>query len=510
MNKALCYCRVSTKEQADSGYSLEGQVIETQKYAQSIGYEIFEVIAEDVSGSVPMDQRPKGKKIRGFVKAHEIDAIIVYCVDRLSRELVDMLVDARFWLRAGIRLFFVDKGEVRSENDILFIMQGWQSTDEKKKIVGRLAKGRKDKAANKNLWVGSGTVPYGYLKIGKMKDAKIEINPEEAGIVKWIFETYTGKNGQRLNLFEISEQLTADGIPAPGLAPTRRGRSSRWWKPTIQGIIKNSIYIGKAVYAGIIIDNPRLAILDENTFTRANEQLQINFQQAARRRKFDYLLAGRLLCTCGRPMFGATNLVRIYKYKYYRCILRSKGDHTTCRAPALLVDNADDKAWNWIYNTLLNPEELDRGLTRMDQKLASENEYKQERLSQVVDMLDRVSGKINKLMKAFQDETDEFISESYQDQIKQLGLQRKALLHNKESLETDINRNSLTPQRRQEILTLAAKIKERLGDASFKNKRRLMEMLDITFQLMGDEKRYWLEASCKFSEDVSNSVIELL
>jgi hypothetical protein len=125
-------------------------------------------------------------------------------------------------------------------------------------------------------------------------------------------------------------------------------------------------------------------------------------------------------------------------------------------------------------------------------------------------MLDKISAKINKLMKAFQDETDEFLSESYEDQIRQLALQRKAFQKNKEDLETDINRNSLTPQLRQEILDLAATIKDRLGDATFENKRRLLEILGLHVTLMNENKNYWLDISCRFTSSVLNGVNVLL
>src|SRR5437868_2761744 len=99
------YTRVSTKEQADSGYSLETQAAACQRYAELHGLPVVTpALKEDFSGAVPISNRPAGKMLVSALKRREADTVIVYCVDRLSRDIVDLLVTVREWLGMGVEI----------------------------------------------------------------------------------------------------------------------------------------------------------------------------------------------------------------------------------------------------------------------------------------------------------------------------------------------------------------------------------------------------------------------
>ncbi len=159
--RAIIYARVSTDDQADRGYSLPTQLEACRKYAERLGLTVIAEFTEDCSGAISFAERPEGKKAVAMLKHREADAILIYQVDRLSRDIVDLLGSTRDWIRAGIQVHACDIGRVESELDIVLVIKGWQGGDERKKIAERTARGRDGKAQSGKV-VGQGFAPYGH------------------------------------------------------------------------------------------------------------------------------------------------------------------------------------------------------------------------------------------------------------------------------------------------------------------------------------------------------------
>ena len=83
MTKATIYCRVSTDDQEKEGTSLKTQNEACLKYCQEKGYTVVRKFSETYSG-LTLD-RPKLTELRNIVRANDLDVIVVYCLDRLSR-----------------------------------------------------------------------------------------------------------------------------------------------------------------------------------------------------------------------------------------------------------------------------------------------------------------------------------------------------------------------------------------------------------------------------------------
>lgn len=78
------YCRVSTDDQEKEGTSLKTQLEVCLKYCQDKGYKVVRKFSETYSG-LTLD-RPKLSELREMVRAKDLDVIVVYCLDRLSRD----------------------------------------------------------------------------------------------------------------------------------------------------------------------------------------------------------------------------------------------------------------------------------------------------------------------------------------------------------------------------------------------------------------------------------------
>jgi site-specific DNA recombinase len=162
MNKQVAiYVRVSTDDQAERGYSLPSQVEACQKFASQKGFEVVAVYKDDISGAKSIASRPEGGQLQSAIDSKQIKAVIVYQIDRLSRDIVDLLTTVRDWLRLGIEIYSLDLGQITSELDIVLVIKGWQGSDERQKIRERTMRGR-DAKAKAGKAVGQGIAPYGY------------------------------------------------------------------------------------------------------------------------------------------------------------------------------------------------------------------------------------------------------------------------------------------------------------------------------------------------------------
>lgn len=85
MKQLIGYIRVSTEEQARSGNGLEAQALAIHRFAEENGYTVLEIVQEDASGKLGLDQRPLLKQ--ALAKSLKLDApLVVSKLDRLSRD----------------------------------------------------------------------------------------------------------------------------------------------------------------------------------------------------------------------------------------------------------------------------------------------------------------------------------------------------------------------------------------------------------------------------------------
>ena len=87
MKKAIIYCRVSTSEQKEKGYSLKEQERILREYCKKNGIEILWCFIEDYSAKD--FNRPEFKKLYQIAKKNkdDIDYLLVYKWDRFSRDV---------------------------------------------------------------------------------------------------------------------------------------------------------------------------------------------------------------------------------------------------------------------------------------------------------------------------------------------------------------------------------------------------------------------------------------
>jgi len=99
---AIGYARVSTEDQAKEGVSLDNQKSKIKAYCQLKDLELREIV-EDAGLSAKNLRRPGVQKVLRLARRKEIDAVVVYKLDRIFRSTVDALETTKAFDKWGCR-----------------------------------------------------------------------------------------------------------------------------------------------------------------------------------------------------------------------------------------------------------------------------------------------------------------------------------------------------------------------------------------------------------------------
>ncbi len=95
IQRVAIYARVSTEEQAKEGFSIAAQLQTLRQYAQIYNWEVIdEYVDEGISGK-SVKGRPEMKRLIKDVENERFDAVLVWKISRLSRNMLETLTDAR-------------------------------------------------------------------------------------------------------------------------------------------------------------------------------------------------------------------------------------------------------------------------------------------------------------------------------------------------------------------------------------------------------------------------------
>ena len=184
--------------------------------------------------------RPGLEALRDLAATGEIQAVLVYSPDRLSRKYAYQVLVAEELARCGVELIFQRAPSgATAEDQLLVQFQGMIAEYERAQIAERSRRGKRHRAQQGSINVLSGA-PYGYRYVKKTDTsaAYYEVVESEAEVVRLIFDAYTR---QGLSLAAIAGVLNQREVPT-------RTRHSRWERPTICRMLHNPAYAGHAFY----------------------------------------------------------------------------------------------------------------------------------------------------------------------------------------------------------------------------------------------------------------------
>ncbi len=472
--KAAIYCRVSTEDQEREGTSLQTQLEACLNYCQDKGYDVSHRFSEAYSG-LTLD-RPKLNDLRELVRSEQIDVVVVYCLDRLSRDPTHGVILTEELEKHKVTLESVTETVESTElGKLINYVRGFASKLEAEKITERTLRGKREKAKEGTIPHGGFARLYGYFydKITK----KRFIYETEAYWVRKIFE------------WLVNEGLSTNAITyrlRELRAPTKY--SQHWNRSSVMGMLKNPAYTGKTYaftfYQGtnrrkpqsewIEIPDATPAIITEDLFEAAQTQLQLNQEKSKRNTKQQYLLRGHLYCRqCGHAYCGHVDRT----IRYYRCPgkLRITSPVNRCTNKNWRVDKLEALVWEKIENVLDNPDFI---VTAIEKRRDDAND---------IDTLEPELQLVEKQLKAFDREQKQllqwalkgFPEDTVVVENKRINESRSRLQSRKATLETQIQASREAAVSLPKIEEYIQLVREKLTNLDFDMKRLALDMLNI-------------------------------
>ena len=313
LKKLRCaiYARKSQQDITDT--SLDAQINYCKEVIDSCDIlELTSIYQEDnVSGF--FDDRAEFQKMIAEILDKKIDVVVLYSIDRFSRNSGDTFYYHDMIIGSGAYLLQADSSNVINSAESLLTFQvkvllgefTGRQTAEKTYIALR------NKVHSDGVYM-SGCAPFGYVLA---EDGKLELELDESLIVSDIFEQMISGH----SLGQIATNLNSKGI--------KTKQSNTFTKTAVKNIITNQIYTGTYVYdKGLKDKKKRVAILkfdpivkedvypaivSKEMFDEAQKMLKLRESVRTNDAGHIYLLSGLLKCiNCGRVMIGSSSFGR--------------------------------------------------------------------------------------------------------------------------------------------------------------------------------------------------------
>ncbi len=381
--------RVSTRPQTKK-YGLKIQREQGLKYGKENGFDCEVYEEKGISGTLPVEQRPKlSILLKGVVKG-EVKHIWVKDLSRLSRDnMVSFYLQNQFKKYGCI--LHSQSGDIDFQTPMESMFYGFQSLFNSTDNEVRRQKSMEGKVKHfkSGGWRG-GSFVFGYKSVRhKSSGMKMLVpNTDESKWVRQIFEWYDLDKSTKW----IGQQLDKNGI---------KPRRSKFWNiGSIQSLLRNKIYIGIDTMTDKITDpqkpkvltykTERLRIVDDELFNRVRKKVQSNTQRlnVKGKTKYDVLLRGKIFCgDCGL-MWSVKKMERPRYENFYRCpnkerLWRDKGQSNIkpcSNNKSMNIDRTNDIVWNTLCEVLnkshlIKQEIKDKTLSK---KLETEKDVKRQ------------------------------------------------------------------------------------------------------------------------------------
>lgn len=353
---ALIYCRVSTEEQAQEGFSLDAQEKFCRNFADQNGFRIAGVYRDEGKSGTTLD-RPALKDLLEYCQQeNKVGAVLVQETDRLARNTKDHLTIKAMLQKAEVRLVSVaqpmldDSPEGNMIDTILASVNQFQSD-----INSRKTKKGLQERFDEGWWPG--WVPLGYLNVpvdeshGGRKAKKIVVeDPDRWTLIQQGFKLYLTGN---YSVDEINDILY------------RKGLKSKSDKKVAHSIMTNTLK--HPFYAGIMKWNgqekvgkhkPMISLQDHKRILQIMASHNLH---ACRRRKHSFALKGFVFCNICGKRYTAEKHPKKNK-EYYHCT--TKKEHSN-RGQNIEVGVLESQVEKYFEQMQFSQEFIDMVVTKV-------------------------------------------------------------------------------------------------------------------------------------------------
>lgn len=306
-NRVALYLRYSSNSQTEQ--SIEGQRRVCKQYCESKGYTIVnEYIDRATSASHDTQKRTNFLRMISDAQDGKFDIVVVYKLDRFSRQRYDSAIYKQKLKTANVRLESATEPLSNRPESILMesFLEGiaeYYSVELAQKVKRGI-----NESVDKRLFLG-GAVPFGF----KVVDKRLVPDPIEADAVRKMYNMIIMGYSYK----EISHWMFEQGF---------RNRNGKPYNASmLNRLFRSKRYCGYYVYKDVEIEDGLPVIVEKSTWERVQEVLNMNTKR--RHDHTQYLLAGKVFCGhCGEHMNGEKGRSKNGDYYYYyKCRTVKKG-----------------------------------------------------------------------------------------------------------------------------------------------------------------------------------------
>lgn len=462
-NKAVLYARVSSKDQEETGYSLDAQEKLLRDYIASPSHKFVESKMYSISESA------SGKKIRKtfdemleYTEKHDIKIIVCEKVDRLTRNLKDVVLINK-WLEKDEErqahfvkeACFVSKGS-RSHEKFIWNVKASVAQFYTDNLSEEVKKGQKEKISQG--WMPSRAI-YGYETAGD-KGHKIHVvNTKRAPYIKKAFELYGSG--------EYSVKRLRDALYKEGM---RTEKGKKMSKSRLARLLCDPFYYGKFLWVGKLYNGKQEPLISESLFLRCQEIMKR--KDAQKYSKHLYLFKGLVKCVeCGGKITWERQKGNVYGHcNHYR----------NCRQGMWVrEDNIEEQLAEAITSLKLkSPRLVDWVRKVLKESHKDEIDYYENAVKQLNEQLKRAESRLDRL---YDDRADNRISgEMYERKSKQYEDEKRDAL---DGLQKHNNASNKYRYLGIQLFELAQNAPEFYEKASIERKRELFSVVFDSLKL---------------------------
>ena len=402
----VAYCRVSTEEQAAEGYSIDGQTTKLNVYADLHDLGEVTVIA-DPGASGKNIKRPGLRQLIAAVEAGHVEHVLVWRLDRLSRDLGDLIVLAKLFEDHGVSIHSVTESlDLSSPTGRMFFHILGSFAQFYREQLGENVKMGMAQARSEGRWTSR--APLGY----DLVDGMLQPNGD-AATVRRIFE------------------MRAAGASQPEIEQATGVNHS-----TIVDMLKRPTYLGESPHNGDWFPGRHDPIVTRELWEAAHRGRRPGIKRGRD------LMSGRVRCgECGRAMSIDSNG---QGQRHYRCRHRGKG----CKLPARSNEGLLRAAVHAL--ALLNDQELQDAIRKHLSGRRQPDAVRRRRTPGAADALAALRDDQSKLLQLFyKDLIDEELFASEQARIR---LEIENLEYDAQAVATEAVESTDLAARFEEVL----------------------------------------------------------
>ncbi|MEN0654396.1 MULTISPECIES: recombinase family protein [Hyphobacterium] len=334
--------RKSREEGLEQSFnSLDAQAEACANFIASQRHEGWVVMDEefrDPGFSAGTLDRPALRRLLKRIERDEIDVVVVYKLDRLSRSITDFAKLTDVFAAHDVAIVSVTQSINTSDAmgklllNVLMSFAQFERENTAERIRDKVAASKR-----RGLWMG-GVVPYGY----QSRKGALSKKPHEAAVVEHLFKRFIALGSvQRLS----DETAANDEIPT-------------FSKSRLHKMLKNPIYRGQIRHRDELHDGVHKAIIDEATWSKAAAILATNtYRRAGRTRaKTPALLKGLLFGPDGAPMSPTHTRKGQKLYRYYVSQTVLQKGAGACEIGRVSADEIEALVLDRIKHVLAEPE----------------------------------------------------------------------------------------------------------------------------------------------------------